>query len=110
VATNTVLEQKGARMGLLTTQGFRDVLEMRRLRIPVLYDIQYDKPPPLVPRRLRIEVPERLAADGTVRTALNAEAVRTAANVFGNERVEAVAIGFLHSYKNAAHEIQAEKI
>ena len=60
VATNAILEFKGARTGLLTTAGFRDVLEMRRLRIPVLYDLQYEKPTPLVPRRLRLEVRERM--------------------------------------------------
>ena len=60
VATNAILEFKGARTGLLTTDGFRDVLEMRRLRIPVLYDLQYEKPRPLAPRRLRLEVRERL--------------------------------------------------
>ena len=59
VATNTILEHKGAKTALLTTEGFRDVLEMRRLRIPVMYDLQYDKPPPLVPRRLRFEVGAR---------------------------------------------------
>src|SRR5690349_19701201 len=53
VASNTVLEGRGARTALITTEGFRDVLEMRRLRIPVMYDLQYDKPPPLVPRRRR---------------------------------------------------------
>lgn len=110
VATNTVLEQKGARTALLTTAGFRDVLEMRRLRIPVLYDIQYEKPLPLAPRRLRLEVPERMNADGSIRTALDADAVRAAAVVFRRERVESVAIGFLHSYVNPAHEIEAEKI
>ena len=59
VASNAVLEGKGSRCALLTTAGFRDVLELRRLRIPVMYDLQYEKPPPLVPRRLRFEIPER---------------------------------------------------
>ncbi len=70
VATNAILEYKGARTGLLTTEGFRDVLEMRRLRIPVLYDLQYDKPKPLAARRLRLEVSERLGPDGAVRVPL----------------------------------------
>ena len=64
VATNAIIELKGARTGLITTKGFRDVLEMRRLRIPVLYDLQYRKPPPLVPRRLRLEVDERMGPRG----------------------------------------------
>lgn len=110
VATNTVLEQKGARTALLTTAGFRDVLEMRRLRIPVLYDVQYDKPEPLVPRHLRIEVAERLNADGSVRAPLRAESIRAAAEVFRRRQVQAVAIGLLHSYINPAHELQAEEL
>lgn len=110
VATNTVLEQKGACTALLTTEGFRDVLEMRRLRIPVLYDIQYEKPQPLVPRRLRIEVPERLNADGSVRTPLDLAAVRAAAGQFRREGVESIAIGFLHSYVNPSHEQRAEAV
>jgi N-methylhydantoinase A len=110
VATNTVLEFKGARTALLTTAGFRDILEMRRLRIPVLYDIQYEKPPPLVPRRLRVEVTERLNADGSVRAPLDSAAVLAAAQTFKRERVGAVAIGFLHSYINPRHEIEAEAL
>src|SRR5215207_3860397 len=66
VATNAIIELKGARTGLITTKGFRDVLEMRRLRIPVLYDLQYRKPPPLVPRRLRLEIEERMGPRGAV--------------------------------------------
>jgi N-methylhydantoinase A len=110
VATNAILEYKGARTGLLTTAGFRDVLEMRRLRIPVLYDLQYDKPPPLVPRRLRLEARERLSADGKVRTALVDDDVVEAARVFCAAGVEAIAISFLHAYANPAHEIEAEAI
>jgi hypothetical protein len=64
VATNAVLEQRGARTALVTTAGFRDVLELRRIRAPRLYDLFFQKPPPLVPRYLRLEVTERIAADG----------------------------------------------
>jgi N-methylhydantoinase A len=110
VATNTVLEGKGALTGLLTTAGFRDVLEMRRLRIPVLYDIQYEKPAPLVPRRLRIEVEERMRADGSVKTALNPDSVRRAAAALRESGVEAVTISFMHSYANPAHELEAERL
>lgn len=63
-ATNAVLERKGARVGLITTKGFRDVLELRRLRVPVLYDLFYTPPDPLVPRYLRLEVDERVSAQG----------------------------------------------
>ena len=110
VATNTILEFKGARTGLLTTAGFRDVLELRRLRVPVLYDLQYDKPMPLVPRRLRLEVRERLGPDGGVRVPLCVDDVLAAAERFRAEKVEAVAISFLHAYANAEHEVRAEEI
>lgn len=110
VATNAILEYKGARTGLLTTAGFRDVLEMRRLRIPVLYDLQYDKPKPLAARRLRLEVNERLGPDGSVRVPLSREDVVAAARRFREEGVEAVAISFLHAYANPQHEIEAEGI
>ena len=110
VATNTILELKGALTGLVTTAGFRDVLELRRLRIPVLYDLRYDKPLPLVPRRLRLEVRERLGPDGRVRIPVDEDDVIRAAERFRTERVEAVAISYLHAYANAAHEIRTEEI
>ena len=71
VASNAVLEQKGARTGLITTRGFRDVLEIRRLRMPRLYDLTWEKPPPLVERALRQEVTERIDAQGAVQTPLD---------------------------------------
>ncbi|TWT02897.1 hydantoinase/oxoprolinase family protein [Reyranella sp. CPCC 100927] len=110
VATNAILEHKGARTGLLTTEGFRDVLEMRRLRIPVLYDLQYDKPKPLAARHLRLEVSERLGPDGSVRIPLREADVVAAASQFRKARVEAVAISFLHAYANPEHELMAERI
>jgi N-methylhydantoinase A len=75
VASNAVLERKGALTALITTEGFRDVLEMRRLRIPVMYDLQYDKPEPLVPRRRRFEVPGRLGPKGEIWAELDEDAV-----------------------------------
>jgi N-methylhydantoinase A len=110
VATNAILEYKGARTGLLTTAGFRDVLEMRRLRIPVLYDLQYDKPRPLAARRLRLEARERLGPDGKVRIPLAEEDVIAAARRFREAYIEAVAVSFLHAYANPEHEIEAERI
>src|SRR5918995_6187751 len=71
VATNAILEHRGARTALLTTRGFRDVLELRRIRVPELYDPMYEKPPPLVPRQLRFEVTERIGPDGGVVTPLD---------------------------------------
>src|SRR6187200_1441448 len=82
VATNAVLEQRGARTALVTTEGFRDVLELRRLRIPRMYEPFWRKPDPLVPRRLRFEIGERMAADGTVLRPLDdAEAGEVAARL-----------------------------
>ena len=111
VATNTILERKGARTGLITTRGFRDVLEMRRLRIPVMYDLQFEKPPPLVPRRLRREVDERLGPDGAVRRELDPASLDAAVTDLRREGVEAAAVSLLHAYANPAHERQvAERL
>lgn len=110
VATNTILEGKGALTALVTTEGFGDVLEMRRLRIPVLYDLQYRKPAPLAPRHLRFEVGERLAADGSVRAPLNPAEVERIAAALDAAGVEAVAVSFLHAYANPEHEAAAERI
>src|ERR1700732_5494006 len=66
VGSNTILKRKGARTGLITTRGFRDVLEIGRIRMPDMFDLTWDKPAPLVPRRHRLEVTERTAADGSV--------------------------------------------
>ncbi len=110
VATNTILEHKGAKTALVTTEGFRDVLEMRRLRIPVMYDLQYDKPPPLVPRRLRFELAERLGARGEVRRELDEAQARAIAKRLLEEGVESVAICLLHSYVNPGHEQRAAQI
>jgi N-methylhydantoinase A len=110
VASNAVLEGKGSACALLTTAGFRDVLEMRRLRIPVMYDLQYEKPRPLVPRRLRFEVPERLGPRGEVWLELDEDAVRAAATAARAAGVAGVAISFLHSYANPAHEQRAAEL
>ena len=104
VATNAILERKGATVGLLTTAGFRDVLEIRRVRMPVLYDLTWEKPPPLVPRERRLEVRERVAADGTVRQRLDPESARAAIARLKDKGVESVAICFLHSYASPEHE------
>jgi N-methylhydantoinase A len=110
IATNAILEFKGAKTALITTRGFRDVLEMRRLRIPVLYNLQYEKPPPLVPRRLRLEVTERLGARGKLLQPLDEESVRQVTTALRAEGVEAVAIALLHSYCDASHERRVAQI
>jgi N-methylhydantoinase A len=107
VATNTIIERKGAKVGIVTTKGFRDVLEIGRFRTPRLYDIHYKKPAPLVERRLRLEVEERVASDGSVVTPLDERALDAAATLFRDEGVEAIAVTFINSYVNAAHERRA---
>jgi len=104
VASNTVLEGQGARTALITTAGFRDVLEMRRLRIPVMYDLQYDKPAPLVPRRRRYEVTERMGPGGEAWHGLDEGSVLAAAEAVRRDEVDALAITLLHSYANPEHE------
>ena len=104
VAANTILEQKGALTGLVTTRGFRDILEMRRLRIPVMYDLQYEKPPPLVPRRLRFEVTERMGPRGQVWQPLDANDAMETAHAISAAGVKAVAVSLLHAYANPEHE------
>ncbi len=110
VATNAILEGKGAATGLVTTEGFRDVLEMRRLRIPEMYTLGYPKPAPLVPRRLRFEVGERMGPRGEVRRPLDEASAREAAARLAAAGVDAVAIALLHSYANPAHEKRVAEI
>jgi N-methylhydantoinase A len=109
-ATNAILELAGARTALLTTKGFRDVLELGRVRRPSLFDVTWRKPPPLAPRRLRLELDERVAADGTVLQTLAAEEMVAAARRLRDLAVESVAICFLNSFANPAHERLAEEI
>ena len=104
VGSNTILEGKGARTALITTRGFRDILEIRDLRMPVLYDISWTKPRALVERRLRLEVTEKMRADGTVATALDPGSVTAAIEMLRREQVRGLAICLLHSYANPAHE------
>jgi N-methylhydantoinase A len=107
VATNAILEGQGARTGLITTKGFRDVLELRRIRIPELYNLGYDKPPPLVARRYRHEVAERIAADGSVLVPLDDNALEAALHRIRDQGLQALAICFLNSYVNPHHERRA---
>ena len=104
VATNAVLERRGALTALVTTAGFRDVLELRRLRIPHMYDPFWRKPAPLVPRRRRYEVNERVTADGTVLRRLDPAEARAVAAQLAADGVESVAVCLLHSYRFPAHE------
>ena len=110
VASNAILEHKGARTGLITTRGFRDVLEIRNLRMPRLYDMSWTKPPPLVERRLRVEVDERLNAQGGIDRPLDEASVERAMRFLVGEGVEAIAVCLLHSYLNPAHELGVKEI
>ncbi|MGI6876904.1 hydantoinase/oxoprolinase family protein [Amycolatopsis sp. 3B14] len=110
VGTNALLTERGARTGLLTTAGFRDLLELGRGRRPSLYDLQADKPAALVPRDLRLEVDERVRHDGRVERPLDEEQVRALARELREQNVEAVAVCFLYSFVDPAHERTAERI
>jgi N-methylhydantoinase A len=104
VASNAILEHKGARTGLITTRGFRDVLEIRTLRMPRLYDIAWEKPPPLVERRLRRVVDERIDAHGRIERPLDPAEAEAVVRGLLAEGVEAIAICLIHAYANTAHE------
>src|SRR6266566_1693795 len=104
VATNSVLERRGALTALVTTAGFRDVLELRRLRIPHMYDPFWRKPDPLVPRRLRLELNERTTADGTALRPVDEDEVRAIAAELRTAGIESVAVCLLHSYRFPEHE------
>src|SRR5215217_1547663 len=110
VATNALIQHKGVRTGLLTTAGFRDLLEIGRQKRPDLYDLFVDKPPTLVPRNLRFEAPERIRHTGEVETALDAATVRAAGRKLREEGVQSIAICFLYSFVRPAHEDEAKQI
>ncbi len=107
LATNALIERKGARTALLTTEGFRDVLEIRLEHRFDLYDVFLENPEPYVPRPLRLPVAERIAADGRVLRPLDPASLDAAVAALREASVEAVAIGFLHSWRNPAHERSA---
>ena len=110
VATNAIIEGKTARVGMLVTRGFRDILEIGRQIRSRLYDVHLQKPVPLVPRRWSLEVSERLDAEGNVLEALDVSEVRAAVRQLRTEDVEAVVICFLHAYLNPAHERAAAAV
>jgi N-methylhydantoinase A len=110
VATNAIIEGKIARSGFVTTEGFRDLLEIARQVRPSLYDTQFEKAPPLVPRDRAVGVRERLGPAGEVLTPLDDDSVREAAALLRGEQVESVAVCLLHSYVNPAHEQRVGEI
>ncbi len=110
VATNALIQGKGVATGLITTDGYRDLLEIGRQRRPHLYDLQCDKPALLVSRELRMEVAERLRHDGRIETPLDEAAVRVAARQLKAAGVEAVAVMFLYAYLDPRHELRVREI
>jgi N-methylhydantoinase A len=110
LATNALIERKGARTALITTAGFRDSLEIAYEHRFQQYDLYMERPVPLVERDLRLEVPERLAADGSLLLPLDEDALLGLVSVLKAQRIEALAISFLHSYINPAHEERARDL
>jgi N-methylhydantoinase A len=110
LATNAVIERKGARTALVTTEGFRDTIEIRHENRFEQYDVNIDLPPPLVPRRYRYVVPERINAQGRVVSPLDEAAAERLAERLVADRIESIAIGFLHSFTNPTHEQRTREI
>jgi len=105
VATNAVLERRGAKTALITTKGFRDVLELRRIKVPVMYDWFFEKPKTLVNRSLRFEISERILASGEVQVALQEKELWLLKRKLEKELVESIAVCFLHAYAYPKHEL-----
>src|SRR5271169_1610443 len=107
VATNALLERKGAKVALLTTEGHRDVIEMREGLKPERYNLRMAAPTPLVPRRLRLPVRERMRPDGSIAIPLDNASLDRVILQLAEENVRAVAICFLHAWRNPEHEQRA---
>jgi N-methylhydantoinase A len=112
IGTNALIERKGARTGLLTSEGMRDILEIGRIERPAagLYDIFVDTPLPLVPRYLRLDVRERVGANGEVVVPLDEDSARQAVKALRDQAVESIAICFLFSFRNPVHEERVKEI
>src|SRR5262252_9531445 len=110
VASNAILEHKGARVGLITSKGFRDILEIRTLRMPRLYDLAWEKPAPLVERYLRKVVDERIDHRGAIARALDPADAGRAVDALLAEKVEAIAVCLLNSFANPAHEEMLKRV
>jgi N-methylhydantoinase A len=110
IATNALLERRGARAGLLVTKGFRDILEIARQVRYELYNLQTEKPRPLIPRDRCFEVSERLNYRGEVQLPLDEQTVASAVQQLRAQQVDSIAVCFLHSYQNATHEKRAAEL
>ena len=110
LVTNALIERKGAPTALLTTSGFRDAVEIGREHRYELYDLNLELPKPLVPRHLRFDVPERIAADGSVLQPLDEDFVRRLVAELRDKGIKAIGISYLNSYRNPAHERRTGEI
>src|ERR1700680_2319014 len=110
IAINTILERTGAKTALLITEGFRDIYEIGRVNRPDSYNLFFSKHQPLIPREHRYEVSERLLATGEVLKPLRDQEIIAATEILKRERIEAVAVLFLHCYRNPEHELRAKSI
>jgi N-methylhydantoinase A len=110
IVTNLIIERKGAKVGLITTAGFRDILEIMRASRQRPYDLHWRQPAPLVPRHLRVEAIERMDAQGRVVVPLDERSLRRAIATLVRERVEAIAVSFIHAYANPSHERRAKAV
>ncbi|AOL17455.1 5-oxoprolinase [Sulfolobus sp. A20] len=110
LAINTIIERKGAKVGLITTKGFRDILEIQRANRRDMYNFKYRKPEPFVPRYLRREVSERITSSGEIITPLNIEELKIVADYLIKKGVESIAISFINSYVNPTHELKAKEV
>ncbi len=110
LATNAVIERRGARTALIATEGFRDVLDIANESRYDQYDLSIEKPKPLVPRALRFTIPERMDVHGKVRLALDEGAVQALAGRLKADGIESVAVSFMHSYVNPTHERRVREI
>ncbi|SES13218.1 hydantoinase/oxoprolinase family protein [Psychrobacillus sp. OK032] len=110
VIINALTERKGAKTGLITTKGFRDILEIARGNRPDLFNVRYKKPEPFVERHLRLEVDERLNYKGEILSPLRRKDIEECVKHFRKEGVEAIAISYMHSYVNSSHEVETVKI
>ncbi len=107
---NSIIERKGTKVGLITTRGYRDVLEIQRSNRTDMYNFRYKKPTPLVPRYLRLEIDERIMADGSVLKPISQDDVKKAVERLLKEGAESLCISFINSYANPAHELEAGEV
>jgi len=110
VATNTVITRDGARVGMVTTQGFRDLLEIAHQARPAIYDQHQRRPDPLIPREWIMEATERMGADGEISTALDEDALQDTVQQLADHDLDVIVVSFLNAYVNSEHEVRAAEL